>query len=48
MLDEIEFQHMNSALYSLIKLSSYAAWDEDENAMDLFWDKVKDHLKKLY
>ena len=48
MLDEIEFQHMNSALYSLIKLSSYAAWDEDENAMDLFWDKVKDHLKKVY
>jgi hypothetical protein len=29
-------------------LSSYAAWDEDENAMDLFWDKVKDHLKKVY
>jgi toll-like receptor 13 len=33
MLDEIEFQHMNSALYSLIKLSSYAAWDEDENKL---------------
>lgn len=48
MLDEIEFHHMNSALYSLIKLSSYAAWDADESAMDLFWEKVKDHIKKVY
>ncbi|VDI17709.1 toll-like receptor 13 [Mytilus galloprovincialis] len=41
MLEEIHFKNMNSALYSLIKLSSYAAWSEDENALELFWDQLQ-------
>ncbi|CAG2192251.1 unnamed protein product [Mytilus edulis] len=45
MLEEIHFKNMNSALYSLIKLSSYAAWSEDENALELFWDQIKSHVQ---
>ncbi|VDI17708.1 toll-like receptor 13 [Mytilus galloprovincialis] len=45
MLEEIHFKNMNSALYSLIKLSSYAAWSADENALELFWDQIKSHVQ---
>ncbi|CAC5400298.1 TLR13 [Mytilus coruscus] len=45
MLEEIHFRNMNAALYSLIKLSSYAAWSEDENALELFWDQIKSHVQ---
>ncbi|XP_052068759.1 toll-like receptor 4 [Mytilus californianus] len=45
MLEEVEFKNMNAAIYSFIKLSNYAAWSEDSNAKELFWDKIKDHLK---
>ncbi|XP_071130101.1 toll-like receptor 13 [Mytilus edulis] len=47
MLEEVEFKNMNAAIYSFIKLSNYAAWSEDNNAKELFWDKIKDHLKNI-
>ncbi|XP_071130151.1 toll-like receptor 13 [Mytilus edulis] len=47
MLEEVEFKNMNAAIYSFIKLSNYAAWSEDSYAKELFWDKIKDHLKNI-
>ncbi|XP_071130105.1 toll-like receptor 13 [Mytilus edulis] len=44
LLEEIEFKNMNSELYHLLKMSSYAAWDSDDNAQKLFWDQIRDHL----
>ncbi|XP_063444614.1 toll-like receptor 13 [Mytilus trossulus] len=44
LLEEIEFKNMNSALYHLLKMSSYAAWDNDDNAQKLFWDQIRDRL----
>lgn len=45
MLEEIDFKNMNSSLYSLIKLSSYAAWNFDERGVELFWKQVRNHVQ---
>ncbi|VDI57236.1 toll-like receptor 13 [Mytilus galloprovincialis] len=45
MLEEIDFKNMNSSLYSLIKLSSYAAWNFDERGVELFWEQVINHVQ---
>lgn len=41
LLEEIKFKNMNASIYSMINLTSYAAWSTDENAVVLFWDQVK-------